>query len=132
MKAGLAGEDLQKITACTAKLAAVRMIRAKFDCLPTRGISASMRSWLDHNLVQTPLQLASKVAAGALRTDSLVDSTVTSSLETLGQGQQVQEMFQLFGMNSRALPKLQMDTKASPSSYISLANVWGCASRRKL
>ncbi|CAE7289607.1 unnamed protein product, partial [Symbiodinium sp. KB8] len=181
MKAGLAGEDLQKITACTAKLAAVRMIRAKFDCLPAWRISASMRSWLRHNLVQTPLhhkndtqalahsalaaslsqavangsvrkldlQLASKVAAGALRMDSLVDSMVTSflqtlhlscsrrrkttseyinqdavvaALETLGQGPQVQEMFQRFGMNPRALPKLQIDTKASPSSYISLAD----------
>ena len=92
------------------------------------------------------IQLASIVAAGGLRADSLINSMVTSFLSklqqscakrhttsefmdqaamyeavsTLGRGKDVQALFARFGMNPQSLPKLDFGRASLPQSYISM------------
>ena len=100
----------------------------------------------------TDLQLASRVAAGALRSDAIVESLVTSflskmhcglqsarqttsafadyealseSLGTLGRSQEVADLLRTFKVNPKKLQALSMFNEKYPLPYAALSNLAG-------
>ena len=97
---------------------------------------------------QLDLSLASKIAAGALRCDSLVDGLITTFLQTLdsslrnkrrrasgqwidaealmdaahtlGRGPEAASLLFRFRVNSKLLPKLSFNCSALPDSFVSI------------
>ena len=97
---------------------------------------------------QLDIRLAAKMASGALRKDSLIQSLTTTFLMTcqqameprqrshstrhvdldalqdalsvLGRSEQVDQMMQRFGLNTKALPKAPIESPCLPNAFVSL------------